>query len=492
MHRGKARRGEESAAGREFVWPPPSDELEAIEILPLGGAQPREPRVPRVADPDGSPAEPMPLGAPSGPFQRLDLPPQEVVRSAAEPLPRSALDERAFSWPPRPQDVNAIEVRDLERIVDARPFRRSPLARLGFLAAGVICAAALGFLIEGVAHRLQQDPGEPLAAPPQSTRAEALRDSTSASALPPDDRMWPAVLPGVAPARPAPSDAVATSAPTDRAEPPGTPPRRSGTAGTADESSEAPQPPAPAAGPGPRRDAPAPGAIEARGASAGGGSEAGARASRLVEPAPSRREPEAGLPPRTVPTVAARAVPEPPAALRDSSEPSSFRGSSAPSAEVVESLARPLPPAALGASASAPPPGSAVNEATPGGAAATTASSAAAPVSSGRLEEQGIRATLGAYQSAYERLDAAAAKAVWPAVDQRALARAFDGLRSQGLVFDDCQMQVQAQQATATCRGRATFVPRVGSSEARTERRLWTFQLQKAGESWIIRSAEAR
>jgi hypothetical protein len=116
----------------------------------------------------------------------------------------------------------------------------------------------------------------------------------------------------------------------------------------------------------------------------------------------------------------------------------------------------------------------------------------AAPIDTGRLEEQRIRAILGEYRSAYERLDASAAKAVWPSVDQRALARAFEGLRSQGLAFDDCQMQVRGQQATATCRGRATFVPRVGSSGERTERRQWTFELQKVGESWLIRSALAR
>jgi hypothetical protein len=46
-------------------------------------------------------------------------------------------------------------------------------------------------------------------------------------------------------------------------------------------------------------------------------------------------------------------------------------------------------------------------------------------------EHAAVRATLGRYESAYSDLNTAAAHAVWPGVDERALARAFDSLSSQ-------------------------------------------------------------
>lgn len=100
--------------------------------------------------------------------------------------------------------------------------------------------------------------------------------------------------------------------------------------------------------------------------------------------------------------------------------------------------------------------------------------------------------TLRRYADAYSRLDAAAARQVWPTVNERALARAFEGLASQGLAFDQCDVQVQGAEATAACRGRAQYVPKVGSREVVTERRLWTFRLRKADSGWLIQQAEAK
>lgn len=71
---------------------------------------------------------------------------------------------------------------------------------------------------------------------------------------------------------------------------------------------------------------------------------------------------------------------------------------------------------------------------------------------------------LARYRAAYEHLDAAAVASVWAAVDQRALARAFAGLRSQRIEFDRCDISAAdgAATAAATCTGRATYVPAVG------------------------------
>ena len=100
---------------------------------------------------------------------------------------------------------------------------------------------------------------------------------------------------------------------------------------------------------------------------------------------------------------------------------------------------------------------------------------------------------LARYGAAYSRLDAGAARAVWPSVDSRALARAFDTLQSQSVVFDRCDVDVQGRVAQATCHGSSTYVPRMGERSPRTESRQWTFKLEKHDDArWQIRSAETR
>jgi hypothetical protein len=102
-----------------------------------------------------------------------------------------------------------------------------------------------------------------------------------------------------------------------------------------------------------------------------------------------------------------------------------------------------------------------------------------------------VRQTLQRYRRAYERLDAQSAQAVYPAVNQAALARAFDGLQSQSLAFDACEMHVRGGSATATCRGSAGYVPKIGSREPHTEPRVWSFTLRKNGGDWKIENARA-
>jgi ketosteroid isomerase-like protein len=109
-----------------------------------------------------------------------------------------------------------------------------------------------------------------------------------------------------------------------------------------------------------------------------------------------------------------------------------------------------------------------------------------------RTEQSEIQQTLGQYRTAYQRLDAQAARTVWPSVDARALGRAFSTLASQQLSFDSCLVDIAGNSATAHCTGSATYTPKVGGGEPRSELRQWTFQLRKASDGWKIQSAQIR
>jgi hypothetical protein len=95
------------------------------------------------------------------------------------------------------------------------------------------------------------------------------------------------------------------------------------------------------------------------------------------------------------------------------------------------------------------------------------------------------------YRAAYQDLDARSAQAVWPGVNEAALARAFDDLASQTLIFDSCDVRVIGAAASATCRGSARYVPKIGSRDLRVEPRTWTFTLRKSGGDWAIETARA-
>ena len=102
-----------------------------------------------------------------------------------------------------------------------------------------------------------------------------------------------------------------------------------------------------------------------------------------------------------------------------------------------------------------------------------------------------VKQTLQRYRTAYERLDAGSARAVWPGVNEAALSRAFDGLASQTLVFNGCTVTLHGEAAAAVCRGSTRYVPKIGSREPRTELRTWNFTLRKAESGWMIESAKA-
>lgn len=123
-------------------------------------------------------------------------------------------------------------------------------------------------------------------------------------------------------------------------------------------------------------------------------------------------------------------------------------------------------------------------------AATSTASATAASAGVAAADVASVREALSRYGSAYSRLDAAAARAVWPSVDARALGRAFAELRSQHVTFDDCDIAVDGRRANAACRGATTYVPRAGDQSPRTEARAWRFELEKGSDAnWRIAAA---
>jgi hypothetical protein len=126
-------------------------------------------------------------------------------------------------------------------------------------------------------------------------------------------------------------------------------------------------------------------------------------------------------------------------------------------------------------------------------AAGEAASPAAGPAAASavvvpRNPETEVTSVLEQYASAYGRLDARAARRIWPTVNEGALAAAFAGLESQNVTFDACEIDVQGATANASCRGRARYVVKVGSREPRTEPRSWQIALRRTGEDWVIDS----
>jgi hypothetical protein len=224
--------------------------------------------------------------------------------------------------------------------------------------------------------------------------------------------------------------------------------------------------------------------------------------------APSRNEPPPSVPrpsapPRASPNAASlNALPSasPNAASLNAAptgaptvpvprDPPRVTGPDVPSPALTSALPNgglPGPPASPPASDPAPvrrPPASSVQPST---------ASPPPETSRAATENSAIYLVLGRYQSAFNDLNASVAKAVWPSVDERVLGRAFEGLQQQEILFDACQIAVDGAQAVASCRGRARYVPKVGSKAARLEPHHWTFRLRNTGESWVIDNVESR
>jgi hypothetical protein len=117
----------------------------------------------------------------------------------------------------------------------------------------------------------------------------------------------------------------------------------------------------------------------------------------------------------------------------------------------------------------------------------------AAVVPTGRdLDTRVIQRVLGQYQDAFNTLDADAAAAVWPTVDEKTLARAFERLDEQDVAFASCEIEIADTRAEAACSGTARYVPKVGSRTPKIEARQWRFALRRASDGWLIDRIDAR
>ena len=126
----------------------------------------------------------------------------------------------------------------------------------------------------------------------------------------------------------------------------------------------------------------------------------------------------------------------------------------------------------------APPPAAPARE--------IPAAATAAVISRAAIERNGVLGTLRDYEQAYKALDVQATAAIWPSVDRRALARAFATIKSQGLAFEQCDVQVVDSVATARCRGTIQYVRRIGSPVPRSAHQQWLFRMRKLGDEWKI------
>ena len=106
-------------------------------------------------------------------------------------------------------------------------------------------------------------------------------------------------------------------------------------------------------------------------------------------------------------------------------------------------------------------------------------------------ERPRVRAALSRYEAGYSSLNVEGVRAVWPGVDARSLARAFDGLASQRISLGPCSIIVAAATARAECQGTFTWTPRIGGG-TRTANRAWTFELRNAAGAWQIVGARVR
>ena len=138
-----------------------------------------------------------------------------------------------------------------------------------------------------------------------------------------------------------------------------------------------------------------------------------------------------------------------------------------------------------------PPPPAPSRPEPPPERAAEPAARPAAEAPAKPAAEPRIRAVLSSYEAAFRSLDASAVQRIWPGVDERALARAFEGLSSQSVSLGNCAFAISGTTATAQCTGSATWTPKVGSG-SRTVARRWQFSLQNAGDDWQIVRADVR
>jgi hypothetical protein len=104
----------------------------------------------------------------------------------------------------------------------------------------------------------------------------------------------------------------------------------------------------------------------------------------------------------------------------------------------------------------------------------------------GPSEEEQVLKVLNAYQAAYERLDAAAVKRVYPSVDQAGLVKAFGYYRSLSMAINNPRIEVSGSGADVSCTIVIRIQPRAGGTSEQTSTQPTTLRLRKSGGSWII------
>jgi hypothetical protein len=453
------------------LWPPPDADLEAIQVVEVRWAtQPIARARAAASPPPATTVRAASVQAVSGLPRASQAPPparMDPVVSAATP---------SIHWPPAVEDLDDIEVLDLDAVPNrasrgpSRPAASPSPSRTATRTSAP--PPVRGQLLEPA-----------LVEPPASPRVAPFAQAIDA---PPTRRPWGLIAAGLLvgamsgglgyyyAARPAVTP-TASPAPTEVAIVPDartspvlripdvTPAPKAEPIDAASTATEEPIVPSePAQMPTPRFPSRVPADPDI----------AATRTTTTTPPVPAPATlPLQGTLSTRLPAIAGGVVPEvaPPAALPSRIEP-------APPREAEPAPSEPEPARSETSASTAATASYAV----------TPAAMAPAPPN----PEAEIREALSRYRAAYDGLDATAARVVWPSVDERALARAFSGLRSQRIEFDRCQISASGGTAKASCTGTTTFVPRVGRQEPMREARSWAFTLQRASEGWQIASAQ--
>lgn len=103
-----------------------------------------------------------------------------------------------------------------------------------------------------------------------------------------------------------------------------------------------------------------------------------------------------------------------------------------------------------------------------------------------------IDRVLGTYQQSYSSLDAVMVSTIWRGLDTRGLQRAFNGLDSQRMSFEHCDVHVRVDTAKASCTGVLDYVRKIGQANPLQKRLSWNFDLLRTGDRWLISGVDAR
>jgi hypothetical protein len=490
---------------RDLVWPPPDEEIDAFTVVQLDGSEAPTPRATLPAPPPPPQSRP-PLKPTFGDCRAPDraprLRPMVVPR---EPLPLTE-GETAAGPVAQPVGAAAPAIQSDGDHAHRGPTEPeiAPLAEPGLdPATGALMAAAA----EPAAELALEPTLAPVpAAAPTAAAPTAAAPTAAAAAAAPDDpeliltasrSAWLAVVLAAACAILAVAEyrlifSDQAEAGVAVAEPPPAPQELSTSDLAPSVSRTSPPPIVPTPAQVPASPAPTPvvenPAVQVATARPPVPSVVPAR------PTPRPTEPRAVEPPAVV-ARAERTIATPPApvtvARAERPVVTPPRGATATVTEVATPAPTPTPAAGSNvrvASATAPAP-TAAAERVPEPVRESAPVAVTAAVNSANPDETDIRTTLTRFRTAYSQLNARAARDVWPSVDARALERAFQSLKSQELRFDHCSLTVTGARAQAACKGRATYVPRIGDQSPRYTAREWAFELKKADEGWTIASA---